>query len=55
MELEAKNLKTNKACDRNELVIEHILSPYPITYKHLKNSFYLFIKHMGMYQQIAKL
>ena len=45
VELEAIDLKTNKACDRNGLVIEHVLFSHPVIYKFLKKLFNLSLKH----------
>ena len=41
----APELHINRAHDRNELTVEHIINAHPIIYCHLKNLSYLIIQH----------
>lgn len=41
----ARELLVNRACDGNELTVEHIINAHPIIYCHLKNLFHLIIQH----------
>ena len=45
IEKAAKQIKTKKAGDRNELKIEHIIHAHPNIYCHIKKLFNLIIKH----------
>ena len=45
IEKAAKQINTNKAGDRNELKIEHIIHAQPNIYCHIKKLFNLIIKH----------
>ena len=40
-----REMHVNRACDRNDLIVEHIINAHPIIYCHLRNLLHLIIQH----------